>query len=127
MLTILDPCRIVPPKLLLRQHSSRYIYRAFLYVDARRYLINANDNQDTMEYGHTDLSTFWRGASTQIPESRKALLRRGVDFKYISTLTKEERHSIFYAGHAFINAENASKGLPLICPATVVGINIPYI
>jgi hypothetical protein len=80
-----------------------------------------------MEYGHIDLSSFWRGASTQIPESRKALLRRGVDFEYISTLTKEERHSIIYAGHAFINAENASKGLPLVYPNTVVRLNIPKI
>ncbi|KUJ09024.1 uncharacterized protein LY89DRAFT_318256 [Mollisia scopiformis] len=73
-----------------------------------------------MEYGHTDLSSFWRGASGQIPQSRKSLLRRVIDFDYLSTLTKEERHGLLYAGHAFINAENASKGVPPVYPNTVM-------
>lgn len=63
-----------------------------------------------MSYENIDLSGFWRGSEKQIPESRKRLLRRGVELDYINTLTKPERLGLFSAGHTFVNAEREANG-----------------
>lgn len=63
-----------------------------------------------MSYENIDLSGFWRGSEKQIPESRKRLLRRGVELDYINTLTKPERRGLFSAGHTFVNAEREANG-----------------
>ena len=66
--------------------------------------------KEPMSYENIDLSGFWRGSEKQIPESRKRLLRRGVELDYINTLTKPERRALFSAGHAFVNAEREANG-----------------
>ncbi len=69
-----------------------------------------------MSYENIDTSGFWRGSEKQIPESRKRLLRRGVETDYVYTLTKPERRGLFLAGHAFINAERETNGQAPIYP-----------
>ena len=72
--------------------------------------------KEPMSYENIDLSGFWRGSEKQIPESRKRLLRRGVELAYINTLTKPERRGLFSAGHAFVNAEREANGQAPIYP-----------
>lgn len=73
-----------------------------------------------MSYENIDVSGFWRGSEKQIPESRKRLLRCGVELDYIKTLTKPERRGLFSAGHAFINAEREAKGQASFYPRSMV-------
>ncbi len=72
--------------------------------------------KEPMSYENIDLSNFWRGSEKQIPESRRRLLRRGVELDYINTLTSSERRGLFLAGHAFVNAERGANGQAPLYP-----------
>ena len=72
--------------------------------------------KELMSYENVDLSSLWRDFDKEIPESRKRLLRRGIDLDYINTLTKPERRAMFLSGHAFVNAEREAKGQAPLYP-----------
>lgn len=73
-----------------------------------------------MSYDNLHLAGLWRGFETQIPESRKRLLRRGLDVAYLDQLTRPERRSMFYAAHALVNAERELNNQPLVYPREMV-------
>ncbi|KAL8997290.1 MAG: hypothetical protein Q9169_003382 [Polycauliona sp. 2 TL-2023] len=95
---------------LTGRENTKSIEEIERFTRATFFSIRVAGAPEPMSYEDIAFSNFWHGSEKQIPESRKRLLRCGVELEYIYKLTKPERRGLFLAGHAFVNAEREANG-----------------